>query len=351
MIRVAAIGCGDIARRARLPELRSLAPRAELIAVAARDRGRLGACAGAFGVDRIYTDTDELLAQDDVDAVLVLTPPASHADLAVDAIAAGKHVLLEKPMTTTVAEAERIVAALERSPVVFQPLPDVDSAELATAAGLLQDGVVGTVTGVESYRGHRGPTHAGWFYRRNVAGGGVLLDLGIYALTEVARLFGPAERLTALCATRFPERRLDDGTPVAVDVEDIAMVDLWLEAGIAASVHASWNGSQSHHATRKRTLVHGREGLLAFGDGGVVVHRADGAYPEGGAPAELEGLAARRYAPPAAVEGGVVARFIDRIEQGDPDPAPVRRQVHVMEQALAAYAAAAGGGARLATRF
>ena len=181
MIRIAAIGCGDIARRARLPALQALAGDAELVAVAGRNEGRLRACADAFGVRRTYRDTHELLAQPDVDAVLILTPPATHASLAIDALAAGKHVLLEKPMTRTLPEAQGLLDATRRHGRVVAPLPDVASPEHALVASLLEAGAVGEVTSVESHRGHRGPTHAGWFYRSEVAGGGVLFDLGVYA--------------------------------------------------------------------------------------------------------------------------------------------------------------------------
>ena len=356
MIRLAAIGYGDIARRARFPDLLQHRAEAELVAIGGRDRARLEVCAAGFGVPRTYDDIEALLAEPDIDGVLILTPPDTHADLALAAVAAGKHVLVEKPMATTLAEARRILGALEQDPVVFFPLPDVASAEHALARELLEGEAVGTVTAVECHRGHRGPTHAGWFYRKDVAGGGVLLDLGIYALTEVASLFGPTLRLSALCGTRFPQRILDDGATVDVDVEDVALVNLWLERGIAVTLHATWNGYQSHHETRTRTTVFGREGMLAYDmrNGGVFVHRADGRYAAGGTPAKTDGLDGRMYAarPGAGSKDTIVGRFIDRITRGDLDLGPLRRQVHVMDETIEAYASCDAVAVRkLQTRF
>ena len=281
MIRLGAIGCGDIAQRARLPDLLQYRQDAQLVAIAGRDPTRLRACAEAFDVPRTYLDTDALLAEPDIDGVLILTPPSTHAELALAAVSAGKHVLIEKPMTTTLEDAKRVLKAVETRPVVFSPLPDVTSAEHDLVKRMVDRGAVGQVTGVECHRGHRGPTHAGWFYRKEIAGGGVLLDLGIYGLTEIASLFGPGTRLSSLCETTIPERTLDDGSTVAVDVEDVALVNIWLERGITATVHATWNGYLSHHETRTRSTIFGREGMLAYGvpGGGVYLHRPDRHLP------------------------------------------------------------------------
>lgn len=355
MIRIASIGCGDIARRSRLPDLLQYGDRARLVAVAGRDLERLNACAAQFGAPRAYVHLDRLFAEPDIDGVLVLTPPSSHAEITLAAVAAGKHVLIEKPMTTTLESAERLLAEAEKNPVVVTPLPDVSSLEHTVVRSLVESGAVGTVTSVECHRSHRGPTHAGWFYRKDVAGGGVLVDLGIYALTAIADLFGPTERLSSLQATRFPQRTLDDATRVDVDVEDAALLNLWLESGVAVTIHATWNGYQSHHDTRTRTTVFGREGMLAFGipGGGVYLHRDDGSYPDGGRQAELDGQQTRVYTPRSSPPGDtVLGHFIDRIERRNVDLGPLRRQVHVMEEVFAAYAASSAAGTQdLMTRF
>lgn len=344
MVRIASIGYGDIAQSVRFPELQSVSDRAEFVAIAGRNGARMAECARRFGVERTYTDVDALLAAPDIDAVLILTPPESHGELALKAVAAGKHVLLEKPMVRSIAEAKRILAAVEANPVVFYALPDVGSATHDLLRELVASGIIGEVTSIECHKGHRGPTHADWFYRKEVAGGGVLFDLGIYALSEVAYVFGPATRLSALCTTHFAERTMDDGHTVRPDVEDSALVNLELKSGVAVAVNANWNGYLTHRQTRSRLTAIGRGGMLHFGvpGGGIYVHRNDEAYERffpGGERVQFDGYECRKYvpAPSAGRAQGMMGRFVERIAAGDTDVLPLKRQVHVMEQMLAAY--------------
>lgn len=349
VLRIAAIGCGDIAQRRHFPQLQALGGTAELVAIAGRDPGRLRDCAARFGVPACYTDPARMLRDEAIDAVLVLTSPDSHADHAELAVGAGKHVMVEKPLVRSPAEAARLVAAVRArqaiQPLTFFALPHVATAEHRLVARLLGDGAIGAVTGAELHRGHRGPSHADWFYRRAVAGGGVLFDLGIYQLATIATLLGPAVRMSALCARHFATRTLDDGTVVTPDVEDSAMISLLLEGGIAVGVHASWNGSLSHHATRARSVVFGREGTLHFGvaDGAVYVFRPDGDYrglPGDAAPARFDGADCRQIRPdlpPGPLN--IVGDFVADIRAGVHSTGSLDIQAHVLDIILGAYAA------------
>lgn len=362
MIRVASVGHGDIARRRHFPELLELRGRAELVAIAGRDAAALEASARAFGVRDWYTDAGEMLARDDVDAVLILTPPDSHAPFARAAVEAGKHVLLEKPMVMSVEEAtgllDSVASRRSGAPVTFLPLPHVDTPEHEAVARLIEAGAIGEATGVECHRGHRGPTHADWFYRKERAGGGVLFDLGIHQVGAVVSLFGPARAVTALCDRRFATRTMDDGSTVEPDVEDSALVSLRLENGMAASINANWNGYVGHHATRRRVTVIGREGSLHFGvdDGGIYVHRSDGDYRRIEAPsaaARFDGYPCRRLAPGGGTAPPtVVGHFVTLVEAGDASTRALEMQAHVMEIVLEAYRVSDAAAARtLATRF
>ena len=350
VLRIAAIGYGDIAQRRHFPDIAALPGRAELVAIAGRDSARLQACAERFRIPRWYTDAAAMLGEVDVDAVLVLTPPDSHAAYAELAVRAGKHVLIEKPLVPTLAEALRLCEAVRAAkPVTVFPLPHVGNAEHRLVDRLLRAGAVGEVTGVECHRGHRGPTHAGWFYQKRLAGGGVLSDLGIYGLTSVATLFGPAVSMIAACSRHFETRVMDDGSVVRPDVEDSALIGLLLEGGIAVSLNANWNGCLSHHHTRMRAVVIGREGMLHFGvvDGGVYVFRPDGNYrtlPDGSEAAVFDGYACRKFAPGGA--GGaasIVGEFVARIEAGDSSMRRLEMQTHVLEIIAKAYASAGSG--------
>ncbi len=357
-LRIAAIGCGDIAQRRHFPDLQALAGRAELVAIQGRDPKALEACAARFGVPRWHTDADAILGDPGIDAVLVLTPPDSHFDYAEQVIRAGKHLLVEKPLVRTVAQAAALLAALQHQqtlrPITCLPLPHVQTAEHSLVRRLLDMDAIGEVTGVECHRSHRGPTHAGWFYDRGRAGGGVLIDLGIYQLTAVAALFGPASSMTASCTRHFARRTLDDGAVVTPDVEDSALLALALANGIAVSVGASWNGCASHHATRARVVVFGRRGILYFGgaDRAVHVYRPDGEYAPlpAGAPAGFDGYACRRISPvDTGPPASIIGAFVEGIRAGDTSTRAMAIQAHVLEIVETAYAS--GGAAMLATRF
>lgn len=362
MIRIAAIGHGDIAQRLHFVDLNELGERAQLVAIAGRDESSLERTARRFDVPSWFTDTDKMLESEDIDAVLVLTPPGSHGLLARKAIEAGKHVLVEKPLAMTLDEATELLAALKtqqsKAPTTFMPLPDVETPEHRLVARLLADGVVGEATSVECHRGHRGPTHAGWFYRRELAGGGVLLDLGIYGISTVVSLLGPARAVTALCNRRFDVRNMDDGTAINPDVEDSALVNLWFDSNIAVTINANWNGYVTHHDTRSRTTIIGREGSLHFGvaDGGIYVHRADNDYGRIEAPSEdahFDGYSCRRIESQTNTgPATIVGNFVTMIERGETSARRLEMQVHVMEIVFEAYRSSASSEVRsLTTRF
>jgi predicted dehydrogenase len=340
-LRIAAVGYGDIAQRKHFPQLAALGGRAELVAIAGRDDARMAACAARFGVARWSADVASVVGDPGVDAVLVLTAPDTHADFAEMAVRAGKHVLVEKPLVPTLHEAARLAAAVRARPVTFMALPFVETPDHVLAAELIARGAVGEVSAVECHRGHKGPTHAGWFYEKARAGGGVLADLGIYHLTSIAWLFGPASRFMASLSTRFATRVMDDGSVVRPDVEDSALVSLVLESGVAASMHAHWNGSQPHTATRARMVVIGREGNLYFGapDGLVHLWRPDG-RGFGGAAGMFDGAAVESFRP--GVGATIVAAFVERIAAGDVSARSLEIQAHVLEIIARSYAEGSG---------
>jgi myo-inositol 2-dehydrogenase/D-chiro-inositol 1-dehydrogenase len=117
--RVALIGSGRMGSfHAR--SVRELVPSAQLVAVADPAPGAAAALAGSLGVERAHTDAAEVFADPSVDAVVIAAPARFHADLAVAAAGAGKHVFCEKPMALTLADADRVTDAAQRAGVVLQ---------------------------------------------------------------------------------------------------------------------------------------------------------------------------------------------------------------------------------------
>jgi predicted dehydrogenase/nucleoside-diphosphate-sugar epimerase/glycosyltransferase involved in cell wall biosynthesis len=151
-LRVGLVGCGAIARThvAALQELETV----ELVGVADEDAVRRHAIAAAAPGARPYRDLTEMLAGERLDAVHVLTPPATHARLALEAIAAGCHVLVEKPITTTLRELDEVLAAAERRRVVVSTCHNLlFTPAVQQARERVRRGDIGAVVDVVSFYG------------------------------------------------------------------------------------------------------------------------------------------------------------------------------------------------------
>ena len=118
MIKAGIVGCGGAAWIGHLPWLWEN-PHIELVATCALDETDARQAAERWGADRFYTDYDEMLAADSLDAVIIATPPQTHAAFSVAAAERGIHVLVEKPMARSVKECDSIIRAVEKSGTVF----------------------------------------------------------------------------------------------------------------------------------------------------------------------------------------------------------------------------------------
>jgi predicted dehydrogenase len=119
-IRVGFVGCGEVTQIMHRPSLYQLTDHFEVTALCDISSSILEQLGRLWSVQTLTKDHHELVARSDVDAVLIANPTAFHAEVALDAIAAGKHVLVEKPMCVTRREADQIVAAQKKSNVVVQ---------------------------------------------------------------------------------------------------------------------------------------------------------------------------------------------------------------------------------------
>ncbi len=183
------IGAARIAPHGIIDPVRA-EPRAELVAVAARDPQRAAAFAAEHGIARSYGDYDALLADPAIDLVYIATPPINHADLAIRAIAAGKHVLVEKPFSLTAAEARNVLAAArQHRRRVVEAMHAIHHPLFRRVADLVGSGAVGPVRRITS-RFNITLDNPGDFRWQGKLGGGALMDLGVYPLALVRRLLG-----------------------------------------------------------------------------------------------------------------------------------------------------------------
>jgi predicted dehydrogenase len=186
-----------------------------------------------YGVPNFTRDYRRLLDSDEVDLVLVLTSMAEHGRLALEALQAGKHVLVEKPMSIDLAEAARLVdlSRSSRGHLLCAPFVML-SPTYQTIWYRLQRGDIGKALTARARYGHSGPTWGPWFYRR---GGGPIFDLAPYNLTSLTGLLGPVKRVSAMTGTALPVRQVD-GQPVPVEVEDNAHLLLDFGGSVLAAV-------------------------------------------------------------------------------------------------------------------
>lgn len=209
-VRVGVMGAGTIAGQysasfARLPNVR-------VTAVCDLIPERAARLAAEHHGARIVT-APELLAAPDVDVVLVLTLPATHCDIARDALAAGKHVYGEKPLAMSVAEGREVVKAAAEAGLRVGCAPDtVLGTGIQTARAVVDAGRIGTphsATAFMTTPGHERWHHFPEFYYQ--PGGGPLMDMGPYYLSALVHLLGPVTRVVGASARPSATRTIGSG--------------------------------------------------------------------------------------------------------------------------------------------
>ena len=190
-LRWGVLSTADIARKKVIPGMRRAA-RADLVAIASRDEPRARAAADELGIPRAHGSYEALLADPDVDAVYIPLPNHLHAEWAIAAVRAGKHVLCEKPLAMTAADAERMVRAAEDAGVhLMEAFMYRHHPSWVAAIELVRAGRIGTVRSVQSWFSYYNddPDNI-----RNIlsAGGGALYDIGCYNVS-LSRLVFDAE--------------------------------------------------------------------------------------------------------------------------------------------------------------
>ncbi|MFI5692273.1 Gfo/Idh/MocA family protein [Kribbella sp. NPDC051586] len=186
------------------------------------DPDKRSRAAERFGIDTSDTGPEEFLDRD-VDIVLVLTSMNQHGSLARAALAAGKHVLVEKPMATSLDEGRALLEAAAAAPGLLVCAPHIVlSPTYREMHRRVRAGEIGDLHLARARYGWSGPWWGRWFYE---SGGGALFDLGVYNLTSLCGFFGPVRRVTAMVGTAVPKREVN-GELVPVRADDNAHIVL-----------------------------------------------------------------------------------------------------------------------------
>lgn len=202
-----------------------------------------------------YAKLDEMLANPEIDAVIVDAPTDRHEEVITAAANAGKHIFTEKVLAPTVQKAEQILKVIERNEVKLTvSLPRLNDGYTLAIQDILKQGLLGQITYVRVRLSHNGAI-AGWlpehFYNLQQCAGGALIDLGCHPM-YLTRLFLDQE-ITGVSA--------NFGYITGKEVEDNAVVSLYTASGAIGVVEAGFVNSHSPFSIE----VHGTEGTLMYG--------------------------------------------------------------------------------------
>lgn len=222
--------------------------------------------ADEFGFARATGDWRELIADPEVEVVSVTTPNAFHAEMAIAALEAGKHVWCEKPMAVALADAERMAAAARASgKVAVLGYNYIQNPLIRQIGAILADGTIGKVNHVrlEMDEDFMADPDALFYWKSEASSGyGALDDFGVHPLSLLQVLLGPVTRVFAHLSKPYADRPTRDGTRRAVETFDTASVLFELGddvSGVMALNRSAWG--------RK-----GRIALQIFGSKGTIVY-------------------------------------------------------------------------------
>jgi predicted dehydrogenase len=345
-VRIGVVGCGSVATAyASLTELMRSTGEAE-VTMACDVHGDLVLADGATTVEerarRLWpaatftADHEDVIASSDVDLVLVLTSVQHHCAIATAALEAGKHVLVEKPMATTLEDAKALLECSQRSPGLLVCAPHVIlSPTFRIMWNRVRQGDIGKVLLARAIYGEPfGDGLRSWAYR---SGGGVLGETGVYNLTSLTGLLGPARRVTAFAGTGVPDFTERDGTRAKSQILDNAQVLLDFGEACYAVVTMGYNMQKKNGPA-----------IELYGTGGTLQMLGEDWLPEGYElwSTEDEAWRVSRADPPywLWIEG--LRHIVECIRSGGHPLITPEHAYHVLEIMVNAEASALDGQAR-----
>ena len=260
--KVGVIGAGGIAAKLHLPELQTV-PDTEVVVLAGRKRHRLETLCRKYHVPRWTVSYDEVLGDPEIDGVVIALPHPLHVKFGLQALEAGKHILMQKPLSTSLAEAETFVQAVERSQRTVLALPHVSTPHVLAAREYVTSGKLGRVSSATARFSHGGPEvyYATvqaileeepednlWFFDARQADVGALFDMGVYAIAHLVAVLGSVVSVTCRTSTIAKPTVL----------EDTAVVIMEFANGALGTAETGWcDGARTYGFS-----IHGTEGKV-----------------------------------------------------------------------------------------
>lgn len=260
--RVGVIGAGGISAKLHLPEMQVVED-AEVVVLSGRKQSRLESLCQKFNVPRWTHSYEEVIADPAIDGVIIALPHPLHVKFGLMALEAGKHVHIQKPLSTSLEEAEQFVRAVEATDRTVFALPYVSKPHVLAARDYVKSGKLGTVSSATARFSHGGPEvyYATiqeilnekseddlWFFDAQKADVGALFDMGVYSIAHLVAVLGSVVAVT--CRT----------TTIAkpTELEDTATIILEFESGALGTAETGWcDGARTYGFS-----IHGTEGKV-----------------------------------------------------------------------------------------
>lgn len=236
-LRIGIIGAGGIAAKMHLPEMQTV-PDADVTIISGRRQSRLETLCRKFDVPRWTHSYDEVATDPELDGVIIALPHPLHVEWGLRALEAGKHVFMQKPLSTSLDEADRFVEASDASDRIVFALPYVSTPRVLAARKMAVAGELGTVSAAHARHSHGGPEvyYAGiqqileeesdddlWFFDADKADVGALFDMGVYSIANLVTIVGSVAAVTCRCRTVAKPTRLEDTAALLLDFENGAL--------------------------------------------------------------------------------------------------------------------------------
>ncbi len=251
-IKIAILGAGFISE-IHCESYHRFVPNAEVVAVYTRNAEKAQSFAQKHGIAQWYNDLDTIIQSSGADVIDICLPNFLHAEATMKAAAAGKHIIIEKPLAVTLEEADAMISACKKAGVKLMYAEELCFApKYERVRQMVNEGAIGDIYMLKQSEKHSGP-HSDWFYDVNLAGGGVLMDMGCHGIAWFRWMLKNAKAKTvyATMSTVYHKGR--------TKAEDNSVVIIEFENGVTGVVENSW---AKHGGMDDRSEVYGTGGVV-----------------------------------------------------------------------------------------